>query len=81
MQENVAACAPLPSQYAAIAAYSERKNNEELCNIFKERCSFFIRILACPHGTCQVSISDFNQLNGLRATKFNANIEVLEIVD
>ena len=39
MQENVAACAPLPSQYAAIAAYSERKNNEELCNIFKERCS------------------------------------------
>lgn len=38
MQENVAACAPLPSQYASIAAYSACKNDTKLCEIFKERC-------------------------------------------
>jgi len=37
MQENVAACAPLPSQYAAIEAYSERTNREYIVQTFEQR--------------------------------------------
>lgn len=36
MQENVAACAPLPSQYAAIEAYSS-KQSTEICDAFRAR--------------------------------------------
>ena len=38
MQENVAACAPLPSQHAAITAFRECKDNADLREIFYERC-------------------------------------------
>ncbi len=41
MQENVAACAPLPSQYAAIAAIKECSEDTSLCEIFKERTQIF----------------------------------------
>ncbi len=38
LQENVAACAPLPSQYAAIEALRADKNySEEMATIFKKR--------------------------------------------
>lgn len=38
LQENVAACAPLPSQYAAIEALRTDKNySEEMASIFKSR--------------------------------------------
>lgn len=37
MQENVAACAPLPSQYAAIEAYSERTDREYIVQTFEQR--------------------------------------------
>lgn len=36
-QENVAACAPLPSQYAAVAAYGSRFDVEPLREEFRER--------------------------------------------
>lgn len=41
LQENVCACAPLPSQYAAIAAYQYLKDDKTICNIFEERRNFF----------------------------------------
>ena len=34
MQENVCACAPLPSQYAAIEAYSSCLQKNEIAKIF-----------------------------------------------
>lgn len=37
MQENVAACAPLPSQYAALEAYREYRNDTTICAVFSER--------------------------------------------
>lgn len=37
MQENVAACAPLPSQYAAIEAYRNYKNDTSICELFSKR--------------------------------------------
>lgn len=37
MQENVAACAPLSSQYAALAALKECRGEDTLREIFKER--------------------------------------------
>ena len=40
MQENVAACAPLPSQYAAIEAYTNNDNDTSLNNIFLERRNY-----------------------------------------
>lgn len=38
MQENVAACAPLPSQHAGIIALRECKDNREIREVFYERC-------------------------------------------
>ena len=40
MQENIAACAPLPSQYAAVTAYRECSENTELREIFRERVNY-----------------------------------------
>lgn len=37
MQENVAACAPLPSQYAAIEAYSDNTDTEYILQEFEKR--------------------------------------------
>ena len=37
MQENVAACAPLASQYAALTALGECRRDDTLCETFKER--------------------------------------------
>ena len=37
MQENVAACAPLASQYAALTALKECREGDTLCDTFKER--------------------------------------------
>lgn len=37
MQENVAACASLPSQYAAIEAYSDRTDISYITDVFQER--------------------------------------------
>ena len=38
LQENVAACAALPSQYAGIAAYRCCANDHRITEIFKRRC-------------------------------------------
>ena len=37
MQENVAACAPLPSQYAALAAYELCSDDDSIAEVFDER--------------------------------------------
>ena len=59
MQENIAACAPLPSQYASIKAYEEYAKDNTLRDIFMERRNYIypainsIDKLSCnkPEGT------------------------------
>ena len=46
LQENVCACAPLPSQYAAICAYKERRNDKEICKIYEKRRDYLIRAIS-----------------------------------
>lgn len=76
MQENVAACVSLPSQYAAIAAIENCSNDDNICNVFEERCKLMynkineIPRLKCnlPKGTFYlfVNISD----TGLESMEF-----------
>lgn len=76
MQENVAACVSLPSQYAAIAAIENCSNDDNICNVFEERCKLMynkineIPKLRCnfPKGTFYlfVNISD----TGLESMEF-----------
>lgn len=42
MQENIVACAPLPSQYASIAAYTLCDDEKEIKNEFLERRNFIV---------------------------------------
>ncbi len=44
MQENVAACAPLPSQYAAIAAL-ENCINDDIKNVYEKRCKLVSKMI------------------------------------
>lgn len=40
MQENIASCTSLPSQYAAIAAYTECSEDTTICETFEERRNY-----------------------------------------
>lgn len=54
MQENVAACAPVPSQYAGVAAYEYCKVDEEARATFEERRNFLCdAINAMPKLSCR----------------------------
>ena len=55
MQENVCACAPLPSQYAAIEAYTNCLDQEYILDIFEHRRN--------------VLVEGINNINGLRCNK------------
>ena len=55
MQENVAACAPLPSQYAGIAAYSLCYDDKSIHDIFEERRNYIYKAI--------------NSIEGLHANK------------
>ncbi len=60
MQENVAACAPLPSQYAAIAAYTFSDNDESLKNIFEARRNYIYQAIKDIDGlTCRKPSATF----------------------
>lgn len=55
MQENVAACAPLPSQYAGIAAYSFCYDDTTIHDVFEERRNYIYEAI--------------NSIEGLHANK------------
>lgn len=55
LQENIAACAPLPSQHAAIAAFKQKPDMSEYIEILKKRRDFMVR-----------RISDINVLSCLK---------------
>lgn len=45
LQENICACAPLPSQYAAICAYRKHKDDTEICNTYEERRNYMVNAI------------------------------------
>ena len=45
MQENIAACVPLPSQYAAIAAFRNKIDINKYCDEFEKRRNVLIKLL------------------------------------
>ena len=55
MQENVAACAPLPSQYAALAAYEANFDNSFILDEFEKRRNYIYEAI--------------NNIEGLHANK------------
>lgn len=50
MQENVAACAPLPSQYAAIAAYNECVEDSFVYETFAKRHEYMVQAINSIEG-------------------------------
>lgn len=46
LQENVAACAPLPSQYAALRAFGEEQDMTEYIRVFQRRRDILVRGLS-----------------------------------
>lgn len=61
LQENVAACAPLPSQYAAIEALSGRGDySENMVNVFTERRNLLYQSLSmCEKIHCEMPEATF----------------------
>lgn len=54
MQENICACAPLPSQYAAIQAYTSCIEDKSICNTFEKRRDFLVEAINNTKGLkCQ----------------------------
>lgn len=74
LQENVAACAPLPSQYAAIEALSGRANySENMVNIFTERRNVLYEGLKnVPKLRCQVPEATFYMMVDISQTGKNS---------
>jgi aminotransferase len=76
LQENMVACASLPSQYAALEAFLKSDNDSQMCRIFKNRRDTFVEginkidKLSCkmPKGTfyAMVNIKE----TGLKSEEF-----------
>lgn len=72
MQENVAACAPLPSQYAAIEAYRMEKT-DKIKNIFYERRNFVYREINSIKGLSAIKpLATFYIFVNISATKMKS---------
>ena len=60
MQENVAACAPLPSQYAAITAYENCVEDKSMLKIFEDRRNYIAETINSIKGlSCKKPDSTF----------------------
>ena len=60
LQENVAACTPLPSQYAAIAAYEKCVEDKSMLNTFLERRNYIAQAInSIDKLSCAVPQSTF----------------------
>lgn len=75
LQENIAACASLPSQYAAIAAYSiDTEDSENMRRGFEERRNFLIEeIKQIPGLSCNIPKGTFYAFVNIKS--FNMSSE------
>ena len=73
MQENVAACAPLPSQHAAIAAYLECAEDTSLCEEFEKRRNFIFESINKIEGlSCRKPAATFYLFVNIEQTGMNS---------
>lgn len=74
LQENVVACAPLPSQYAAIEALSGKENySENMVKIFTERRNTLVQgIQALPLLRCTAPQATFYLMVDISATGYTS---------
>lgn len=76
LQENVAACAALPSQYAGIAAYRHCAERHEIADIFERRCRSMssainkIEKLSCPEPAATFYLFVNIQKSGMDSVTF-----------
>lgn len=71
LQENISACAPLPSQYAALACLKEITYEEiaEMVNVFKKRRDVFIEeINQIPNLSCRIPQGTFYAFVNIQET-------------
>lgn len=74
LQENVVACAPLPSQYAAIEAFSGKENySENMVKIFTSRRNTLVQgIQALPLLRCTAPQATFYLMVDISATGYTS---------
>lgn len=72
MQENVAACAPLPSQYAAIEAIAHHSEEHENVRVYSERCDYIYEAInKIPLLSCKKPEATFYLFVNIADTKLN----------
>jgi len=72
MQENVAACAPLPAQYAAIAAFEQCVNDTSICEEFQKRRDYIYESINAINGlSCRKPDATFYLFVNIGATGMN----------
>ena len=72
MQENVAACAPLPSQYAAIAAFEQCVNDTSICEEFQQRRDYIYESINAIEGlSCRKPEATFYLFVNISKTGMN----------
>lgn len=73
LQENVAACTALPSQYAGITAYHECAADSQIAEIFKKRCqSMSCAINAIEKLSCPEPVATFYLFVNIQKTKMDS---------
>jgi aminotransferase len=81
MQENVAACAPLPSQYAALEAYSERTNRSYILETFqRRRDTLFTGLSVCPNISCRKPEATFYAFVDISRTGYTSEAFAYELL-
>ena len=73
LQENVAACTALPSQYAGITAYHECAADSQIAEVFKKRCqSMSCAINAIEKLSCPEPVATFYLFVNIQKTKMDS---------
>ena len=73
LQENVAACAALPSQYAGITAYRACADESRITEVFKKRCQSMSRAInAIEKLSCPEPVATFYLFVNIQKTKMDS---------
>lgn len=73
LQENIAACTPLPSQYAAITAYEECIDDKSMLKIFEDRRNYIAEAINSIEGlSCKKPESTFYLFVNIEKTGLNS---------
>lgn len=82
MQENVAACAPLPSQYAAIKAYSKEVKYDYIKNTYEKRRDLVYRAVSqIPNLDCKKPQATFYCFVNISKTGLDSESFAYELLE